>query len=50
MNSKKGKTTTDWLNELVRKYQLPNEADGKPRRMLTEKQLKIIKLKDVDER
>lgn len=46
MDSKKGKTTDDWLNELVKKYQIPNEDTGKPKRMLTEKQLKIIKLKE----
>lgn len=46
MDSKKGKTTDDWLNELVKKYQIPNEDNGKPKRMLTEKQLKIIKLKE----
>jgi hypothetical protein len=44
MKPKQGKTTNDWLNELVKKYQLP--SDNRSKRILTETQLKAIKLKD----
>lgn len=44
MKDKKAKSTDDWLNELVKKYQLPN--DDKPKSILTEHQRKIIKSKE----
>ena len=37
------KSTNDWMDRLVEKYSVPTEKVEKPKRILTEEQIKIIK-------
>ncbi len=37
------KSTSDWMDRLVEKYSIPTEEVEKPKKILTEEQLKIIK-------
>lgn len=32
-----------WMEDLVKKYRIPTEAETKPPKILTEQQIKIIK-------
>lgn len=44
MKKETKKTTDDWLKRLVKNYQLPEGK--KPKKILTERQKKIIQSKD----
>ncbi len=37
------KSTSDWMDRLVEKYTIPTEKVEKPKKILTEEQIKIIK-------
>ena len=37
------KSTSDWMDRLVEKYSIPTEKVEKPKKILTEEQIKIIK-------
>ena len=37
------KSTSDWMDRLVEKYTIPTEKVEKPKKILTQEQIKIIK-------
>tara|TARA_B100000214_G_scaffold297752_1_gene227701 strand:+ start:899 stop:1039 length:141 start_codon:yes stop_codon:yes gene_type:complete len=39
----KNKSTKDWMDRLVERYSIPTERVEKPKKILTEQQIKIIK-------